>query len=180
MPLLLIFMNIIKHLTKEKHYLKWWDIAQQAGLQFESESSKQQQLLGLSQGQFQGGMALDQSLFEQQQAAAAAVQNAKSAIWSGIGGIASGVGQGLMSMQAQTQNMDMLKRMYPSGAEKAVTSFFAPQAQQALLGLGSFFGGKQLSSGVPSANMPAYQAPSIFPNQPQTNYSGLLNPLAPR
>jgi hypothetical protein len=154
--------------------------AQQAGLQFESESSKQQQLLGLSQQQFQGGMALDQSIFEQQQASAAAVQNAKSAIWSGIGGVASSIGGGLTQMQNQTQNMDMLKRMYPSGAEKAVTSFFAPQTQQASLGLGSFFGGKQLSSGVPSANMPAYQAPSIFPNQPQTNYSGLLNPLAPR
>jgi hypothetical protein len=89
--------------------------AQQAGLQFQSESGKQQQLLGLSQDQFQGGMALDQSLFEQQQAAAGAVQNAKSAIWSGIGGIASGIGSGLMGVQAQNNNMKMLGAMYPQG-----------------------------------------------------------------
>jgi len=89
--------------------------AQQAGLQFQSEAGKQQQLLGLSQDQFQGGMALDQSLFEQQQAAAGAVQNAKSAIWSGIGGIASGIGSGLMGVQAQNNNMAALGAMYGGG-----------------------------------------------------------------
>lgn len=93
--------------------------AQQAGLQFESESGKQQQLLGLSQQQFQGGLALDQSLFEQQQQAAAAVQNAKSAIWSGIGGVASSIGGGLTQMQNQKDNMDMLKMMYPQGNQNA-------------------------------------------------------------
>jgi len=93
--------------------------AQQAGLQFESQSGKEQQLLGLSQQQFQGGMALDQSLFEQQQAAAAAVQNAQSAIWSGVGGIASGVGQGLMQAQNQQNNMKMLQAMYPQGNQSA-------------------------------------------------------------
>lgn len=89
--------------------------AQQAGLQFQSENSKQQQLLGLSQDQFQGGIQLDQSLFDQQQASAAAVQNAKSAIWSGIGGIASGIGSGLMGVQAQNNNMKMLGAMYGGG-----------------------------------------------------------------
>jgi len=151
--------------------------AQQAGLQFESEASKQQQLLGLSQQQFQGGMALDQSIFEQQQAAAAAVQNAKSAIWSGIGGIASTIGGGLTQMQNQTQNMDMLKRMYPSGAEKAMTAFGTARPEAPKLGLGAFFGSKQMTTGAPMANMSSYQAPSIFPNQPQTDYSYLTNPL---
>ena len=151
--------------------------AQQAGLQFESESGKQQQLLGLAQGQFQGGMALDQSLFEQQQAAAGAVQNAKSAIWSGIGGVASTIGGGLTEMRNQQDNMDMLKRMYPSGAEKAMTAFGTAAPEAPKLGLGAFFGSKQLTSGFPTANVPAYQAPSIFPNQPQTNYSYLTNPL---
>jgi hypothetical protein len=97
--------------------------AQQAGLQFQSESGKQQQLLGLSQDQFQGGMALDQSLFEQQQASAAAVQNAKSAIWSGIGGIASGIGSGLMGVQAQNNNMKMLGAMYPQGKTNTGTDY---------------------------------------------------------
>ena len=89
--------------------------AQQAGLQFESESGKQQQLLGLAQGQFQGGMALDQSLFEQQQAAAGAVQNAKSAIWSGIGGVASTIGGGLTQMRNQQDNLAMLGQIYGGG-----------------------------------------------------------------
>lgn len=89
--------------------------AQQAGIQFESESGKQQQLLGLAQGQFQGGMALDQSLFEQQQASAAAVQNAKSAIWSGIGGVASTIGGGLTQMKNQQDNLDMLGLIYGKG-----------------------------------------------------------------
>jgi hypothetical protein len=97
--------------------------AQQAGLQFQSEAGKQQQLLGLSQDQFQGGMALDQSLFEQQQAAAGAVQNAKSAIWSGIGGIASGIGSGLMGVQAQNNNMAMLGAMYPQGKTNVGTDY---------------------------------------------------------
>ena len=92
--------------------------AQQAGLQFESESGKQQQLLGLAQGQFQGGMALDQSLFEQQQAAAGAVQNAKSAIWSGIGGVASTVGAGLTQMRNQQDNLAMLGQIYGGGGAK--------------------------------------------------------------
>jgi hypothetical protein len=86
--------------------------AQQAGLQFESEAGKQQQLLGLAQGQFQGGMALDQSLFEQQQASAAAVQNAKSAIWSGIGGVASTIGGGLTQMRNQQDNMSLMRDIY--------------------------------------------------------------------
>ena len=98
--------------------------AQQAGLQFQSESGKEQQLLGFAQDQFQGGMALDQSLFEQQQASAAAVQNAKSAIWSGIGGIASGIGSGLMGVQAQNNNMKMLGAMYNQNAPSSAAQGF--------------------------------------------------------
>ena len=96
--------------------------AQQAGLQFESESGKQQQLLGLAQGQFQGGMALDQSLFEQQQAAAGAVQNAKSAIWSGIGGVASTIGGGLTQMRNQQDNLAMLGQIYGGNSNAAYQS----------------------------------------------------------
>ena len=96
--------------------------AQQAGLQFESESGKQQQLLGLAQGQFQGGMALDQSLFEQQQASAAAVQNAKSAIWSGIGGVASTIGGGLTQMKNQKDNLAMLGQIYGGNSNAAYQS----------------------------------------------------------
>jgi len=117
--------------------------AQQAGLQFQSESGKQQQLLGLSQEQFQGGLSLDQSLFEQQQAAAAAVQNAKSAIWSGIGGIASGVGQGIMGMQAQKANMDMLKMMYPQGNQSA---YQAGNIQQRMGNISNVIGANKMGA----------------------------------
>lgn len=151
--------------------------AQQAGLQFESESGKQQQLLGLAQGQFQGGMALDQSLFEQQQASAAAVQNAKSAIWSGIGGVASTIGGGLTQMQNQTQNMDMLKRMYPSGAEKAMKEFGTARPEAPKLGLSSFFGSKQMTTGIPMANTASYQPYSVMQPAQQTDYSSYTKPF---
>jgi hypothetical protein len=145
--------------------------AQQAGLQFQSESAKQQQLLGLTESQFKEGMNLEDQLFGQEQAKAAAVQNAKSAIWSGIGGIASGIGGGLMQMQQGADQMGMLKLMYPSGVEQGVKNFFAPKEK---LGLGAMFGSKQLTTGFPSTNVNPYQAPMVLAPQAQTNYSGLV------
>jgi len=165
--------------------------AQQAGLQFESESGKQQQLLGLAQGQFQGGMALDQSLFEQQQAAAGAVQNARSAIWSGIGGVASTVGAGLTQMRNQQDNLAMLGQIYGGSPQTSAAQGFKrfsmglgqnptidftptistryPNAEGGAKGLSSFL--------TPTSNAPL----SIFPNQPySSDYSSLLNPMQPR
>jgi len=165
--------------------------AQQAGLQFESESSKEQQLLGLAQGQFQGGMALDQSLFEQQQAAAGAVQNARSAIWSGIGGVASTVGAGLTQMRNQQDNLAMLGQIYGGSPQTSAAQGFKrfsmglgqnptidfktnistryPNAEGGAKGLSSFL--------TPTSNAPL----SIFPNQPySSDYSSLLNPMQPR
>ena len=148
--------------------------AQQAGLQFQSESAKQQQLLGLTESQFKEGMSLEDQLFGQEQAKAAAVQQAKSAIWSGIGGIASSIGGGLMGMQQGVDQMSMLKSMYPSGAEQGLKKWAAPKEG---LGLYSFFGSKQATSGIPTANMSPYQAPSVLAPQQRTNFSGLINPL---
>lgn len=145
--------------------------AQQAGLQFQSESAKQQQLLGLTESQFKEGMNLEDQLFGQEQAKAAAVQNAKSAIWSGIGGIASSIGGGLMQMQQGADQMGMLKSMYPSGVEQGVKNFFSPKEG---LGLGAMFGSKQLTTGFPSTNVTPYQAPMVLAPQAQTNYSGLV------
>jgi len=164
--------------------------AQQAGLQFESESGKQQQLLGLAQGQFQGGMALDQSLFEQQQASAAAVQNAKSAIWSGIGGLASGIGSGLMGVQAQDNNMKMLQAMYnpnpPSSAAQGFKRFAMSQGANPTIDFKP-----NISTRYPSANgaqgLSSFLNPTSYPplnsfqNQPfSAGYSSLLNPMQPR
>jgi hypothetical protein len=86
--------------------------AQQAGLEFQSKSQKENQLLGLTESQFKEGMNLEDQLFGQEQAKAAAFQNAKSAIWSGIGGIASGIGGGLMNMQQGAEQMNLMKSIY--------------------------------------------------------------------
>lgn len=90
--------------------------AQQAGLEFQSEQGKYQQTLGLQQQQLQGGMQLDQQNFERNQAAAAAVQNAKSAIWSGIGDIAGSIGGGLMANDLANRQMQTLRDIHNPNA----------------------------------------------------------------
>lgn len=106
--------------------------AQQAGLEFASQSQKANQVLGLGREKLGQSMALEDQLFGAEQAKAAAVQQARSAIWSGIGGIASSIGGGLMGMSAQQNQMDMLKQMYPSGATQARMS--SPAALSTLAG----------------------------------------------
>jgi hypothetical protein len=87
--------------------------ARERGLEFSSLANKQAGIMGVTQNKLQGEMGLNQQLFEGEQAKAAALADAKGAIWSGIGNIASGLGSGLMGMQNQAQNMKMLQRMYP-------------------------------------------------------------------
>jgi hypothetical protein len=86
--------------------------ARERGLEFESLSGKENTILGLNQQKLQGGMNLENQLFQQQQAAAGAVAKAKGALWSGGGDLFSGIGSGLMDMQAQADNMDLLKSIY--------------------------------------------------------------------
>lgn len=86
--------------------------AQQAGMEFESKQQKAQQVLGLGREQLGQSMALEQNLFASEQAKAAALQQARSAIWSGIGGIAQSIGSGIMGMNAQQNQMDMLSKIY--------------------------------------------------------------------
>jgi hypothetical protein len=97
--------------------------AQQAGLQFQSESQRANQILGLGQEQLGQSINLEQNLFQSEQARAAALQQAKSAIWSGIGGIASGIGGGLMGMQASQNQMEMLSKMYSTPPASKVAEF---------------------------------------------------------
>ena len=149
--------------------------AQQAGLEFESKQQKAQQVLGLGREQLGQSMALEQDLFGAEQAKAAALEQARSAIWSGIGNIASGIGSGLMGMGAQANQMDMLKQMYPSGASQALSKWGSASSQP--LGLGAFFGSKNITTGFPTANVAPYSAPMVLAPQSQTNYSNLLNPL---
>ena len=86
--------------------------ARERGLEFESLSEKENTLLGLNQQKLQGGMKLDNQMFQMQQAAAGNVAKAKGALWSGAGDIFSGIGSGLMDMQSQADNMELLKSIY--------------------------------------------------------------------
>lgn len=149
--------------------------AQQAGMEFESQQQKAQQVLGLGREQLGQSMALEQDLFGAEQAKAAALQQARAAIYSGIGGIAQSIGGGLMNMGAQQNQMDMLKQMYPSGVNSALSKWGSSTTQP--LGLSAFFGSKQLTAGFPTSNVTPYSAPMVLAPQTQTNYSGLLNPL---
>lgn len=92
--------------------------AQQAGLQFQSESQRASNVLGLQQSMFEGGLNLEQNLFAQQQAKAGALANANAAIWSGVGGLAGGIGKGLMDIQSQTNQMGMLRDIYGVGNKR--------------------------------------------------------------
>jgi hypothetical protein len=96
--------------------------AQQAGMEFQSQQQKAQQILGLGREQLGQSMALEQNLFQSEQAKAAAVAQARAAIWSGIGGIAGSVGSGLMGMGAQQNQMDMLSKIY--GIDKGTEAGF--------------------------------------------------------
>ena len=105
--------------------------ARERGLEYQSLANRQQNVLGLSQQKLEGGMNLEQNLFEQEQAKAGALADAQGAIWSGIGGIASGLGSGLMAMKNQTANMDMLMKIYGNNG--------AGVKQGVMNKLGSFF-----------------------------------------
>ena len=94
--------------------------ARERGLEFSSLANKQANIMGISQNKLEGEMNLNQSLFEGEQAKAAALQEAKSAIWSGIGGIASGIGSGMMSMGNQAMQLKNLKSLYPSITDAAI------------------------------------------------------------
>lgn len=85
--------------------------AQQRGMEFESQAAKAQQILGLQGQKMQAGLSLEQQLFEEEQAKRGALANARAAIFSGIGDIASTIGGGLM----QSAQFDkMMGAMYPS------------------------------------------------------------------
>lgn len=116
--------------------------AQQRGIQFESELQKAQNILGLSQQQLGQTMDFESNMFAQDQAKAAALQNARAAIWSGIGGLASGIGGGLMNLQAQNDNMSMLQSIYGGGTKPVIdgSATAAGQAAQQTIGSGAKLG----------------------------------------
>jgi hypothetical protein len=86
--------------------------ARERGLEFSSLANRQAGIMGVSQNKLSGQLNLNQQLFDGEQAKAAALADANASIWSGIGGLASGLGTGLMGMQNQKANMDMLSKIY--------------------------------------------------------------------
>ncbi len=151
--------------------------AQQAGLQFQSESQKANQVLGLGQEQLGQSMNLEQNLFQSEQAKAAAVAQANAAIWSGIGGIASGIGGGMMQMQQNANQMDMLNKIYNPKVTQNMDVLRSAQGgyEQMLLANSA-----KPATGIPLANQPAYSGTgfSLYnPQATQSNFLGLVNPI---
>ena len=147
--------------------------ARERGLEFSSLASKQAGIMGVTQNRLEGQMNLNQSLFDQEQAKAAAVAEAQGAIWSGIGGLASSIGGGIMGMQNQAAQMDALKQLNMPGAKNALKSWGGGgQAAAPLKGFGSFLAGpgQQIGPGmIPGhpSNVAPYSAPSPYmPYQP--------------
>jgi hypothetical protein len=104
-------------LQAEQNYLQQMGMtaaaqAQQSGMQFQSEYTKAANILGLGQEQLNQSMNLEQNLFQLEQAKQAALQQARSAIWSGVGGIATGIGAGMLQMQAGENQMKALNIIY--------------------------------------------------------------------
>lgn len=155
--------------------------ARERGLEFTSLANKQANIMGITQNKMEGEMNLNQNLFDQQQAAAAAVQEAKSAIWSGIGNIASGIGSGMMGMGQQASQMNALKAMNMPGVGNALKTWGgggnlattmstgASAAPTAMKGLGAFFGSPAAvapaqtlnSMSIPSRGVPAYGSSQV-------------------
>lgn len=103
--------------------------ARERGLEFESLSGKENTLLGLNQQELQGKLNLENQMFQMQQVAEANVAKAKGALWSGAGDIFSSIGSGLMDMQAQADNMELLKSIYRVPENKpAPPTILAPKS----------------------------------------------------
>lgn len=147
--------------------------ARERGLEFQSLANRQAGIMDVSQNKLSGQLNLNQQLFDSEQAKAAALAEAKGAIWSGIGNLASGIGGGIMGMQNQAAQMDALKQLNMPGASNALKSWGGGgQAAAPLKGFSSFIAGpgQQIGPGmIPGhpSNVAPYSAPSPYmPYQP--------------
>jgi len=86
--------------------------ARERGLEFQSKLDKQKTLLGLEQSKFQGLSDLDMNLFGMQMSAFNNVAAANSAMISGVGGIATSFGKGILEIDNQKQNRAMMERIW--------------------------------------------------------------------
>ena len=157
--------------------------ARERGLEFSSLANKEANIMGITQNKMEGEMNLNQSLFDQEQAKAAALEEARASIWSGIGDIASGVSSGMMGIANQKAQMKLLSSVYGGGAGNALKAWGgAGQSTAPLKGLSSFLAGpgQQIGPGMipgspsnvapysaPSPLMPTTQPFNLFGNLPQ-------------
>jgi hypothetical protein len=147
------------------------------GLEFSSLANRQANIMGVTQNKLEGEMNLNQQLFEQEQAKAAALEEARASIWSGIGNIASGVSSGMMGMANQKAQMKLLSSVYGGGVGNAMKAFggitAATAASAPLQGLSAFLSpaGRQLGSSIPSLGASPYSAPSVLAPAPQPSFN---------
>jgi hypothetical protein len=92
------------------------------GLEFSSQANKQAGIMGVTQNKLEGEMNLNQQLFDDENAKAAAFEEARNAVTSNFGKILSGFGTGLMQMENQKANMSMLEKIYGGGKSGDVLS----------------------------------------------------------
>ncbi len=101
--------------------------ARERGLEFESLLNKQQNIQGLTREQGLGSMDLAYRQKQEQFARQGAVQDARSAIYSGFGDIFKSIGGGISQTNMQNQQMDILRGMYPQQvAASPVQDLWAP------------------------------------------------------
>ena len=87
-------------------------MARERGLQFESILGKQQNIMGLTKEQGLGALDMDYRQQQEQFARQGAVQDARSAIYSGFGDIFKSIGGGLTQMNTQNQQMEVMKNYF--------------------------------------------------------------------
>lgn len=155
------------------------------GLEFSSQANKQANIMGVTQNKLEGEMNLNQQLFEDENAKAAAVEEARNAITSNLGNTLSIFGTGLMQMQNQKANMDMFGKIYGGGVRNAMKTFGGggtTATTTPLQGLSAFLSpaGRQLGSGIPSLGASPYSAPSVLAPAPQPSFNLFGNLPLPR
>lgn len=87
-------------------------MARERGLQFESVLGKQQSIMGLTKEQGLGALDMDYNQQQEQFARQGALQDARSAIYSGFGDIFKSIGGGITQMNTQNQQMDIMKNYF--------------------------------------------------------------------
>ena len=93
-------------------------MARERGLQFESILGKQQNIMGLTKEQGLGALDMDYRQQQEQFARQGAVQDARSAIYSGFGDIFKSIGGGLTQMNTQNQQMEVMKNYFGQGQQQ--------------------------------------------------------------